>query len=76
MRTTSTVFILIDIEQALSSGILFYRSSNGVILSPGNMQGYLPTTTFRKVIGRFGQSFKKWEEDGWGAEIPKEDLTL
>jgi len=35
MRKTSKVMIFIDVPKAMSAGINFYKSSNGVILSEG-----------------------------------------
>lgn len=33
----------------VSDGFQFYRSANGVILTPGNEHGILPTEYFEKV---------------------------
>ena len=48
MRTTSCVVISIDMTKAMRDGIPFYRSSNGVILSPGP----IPTQYFSSVVDR------------------------
>ncbi|XP_064616854.1 uncharacterized protein LOC135480854 [Liolophura sinensis] len=47
-----TVIISIDIGRALRVGIPFFRSANNVILSPGNMQGIIPVSCFKRVIDR------------------------
>jgi 2'-phosphotransferase len=54
MRVSSSVLIYIDFENALSSGIKFYKSSNGVILSPGNDLRVIPPQFFLKVEDRHG----------------------
>lgn len=39
MRASSDVYIYIDYKKALANGITFFKSANGVILSPGNEKG-------------------------------------
>ncbi|XP_071154374.1 tRNA 2'-phosphotransferase 1-like isoform X1 [Mytilus edulis] len=41
--------IEIDIEKALRDRIKFYKSENGVILSPGDRNGCIPTKYFKKA---------------------------
>lgn len=48
MRSTSRIVISIDMTKAMSDGIPFYMSSNGVILSPGP----IPVTYFSSVVDR------------------------
>ena len=48
-RASSNVKIYIDMEKALNDGIKFYRSSNGVILTPGNKDGILDSKYFIKI---------------------------
>lgn len=50
MRHNCQIKIFINIENALKDGIKFYKSSNNVILSPGNDNGYLLPKYFDKVI--------------------------
>lgn len=42
MRNDVDIFIYVDAKKAIEDGIPFYRSSNGVILTPG-INGILPT---------------------------------
>ena len=49
MRHSCEIYIYINIEAALSDGLKFYRSSNNVILSPGNSEGYILPCYFLKV---------------------------
>jgi RNA:NAD 2'-phosphotransferase (TPT1/KptA family) len=53
MRTNCDVLIYIDLENALKDGIPFYKSENGVILSPGiGPTGILPKKYFSKIVKR------------------------
>jgi len=50
MRAGSEVLIYIDVENAMSKGGLkFFRSVNGVILTPGDEKGFISPLYFRKV---------------------------
>lgn len=49
MRHSCEIYIYINTEAALSDGLKFYRSSNNVILSPGNSEGYILPCYFLKV---------------------------
>lgn len=50
MRKTATVFIFIDVSEALKAGIKLYRSENEVILSPGQGDsGMIPLNYVSKV---------------------------
>ena len=40
-RQNCNLYIYINMKLAIDDGIKFYRSSNGVILTPGNNDGYL-----------------------------------
>ncbi|KAG8887557.1 hypothetical protein FRB98_009463 [Tulasnella sp. 332] len=68
MRASSTVLIYIDVARALASGIKFYVSANGVVLSPGDSRGFIPHTLFEKVLGKFGNSLKRWNGTAWVAD--------
>ena len=50
MRQSCEIHIYINIEAALSDGLKFYRSSNNVILSPGNSEGYILPRYLLKVL--------------------------
>lgn len=50
MRSNCEIYIYIDVNSALASGLKFYKSSNNVILSPGNSQGFIEVKYFYKVI--------------------------
>ncbi|KAJ2417547.1 hypothetical protein GGF41_005381 [Coemansia sp. RSA 2531] len=50
MRKTANAYIYIDIEQAVSDGIEFYESENGVILSTGlDDSGIIPAKYFERI---------------------------
>lgn len=52
MRRGSTILVYVDIDAALAAGIKFFISENGVILTEGNEQGFLPYTFFKRVESR------------------------
>ena len=49
MRASAQVYIYIDVQAAMKDGLRFFRSSNNVILSPGNDQGVIPPKYFKQV---------------------------
>ncbi|KAF8880187.1 phosphotransferase KptA/Tpt1 [Infundibulicybe gibba] len=49
MRSSSQILIFIDVEKALSSGIEFFLSANGVVLTKGDERGFLSPTFFQRV---------------------------
>lgn len=49
MRSSCQVVLHVDVAAAMAAGIKFYRSSNGVILSPGADGGVLPAKFLRVV---------------------------
>ncbi|KAI9477068.1 RNA 2'-phosphotransferase, Tpt1 [Zychaea mexicana] len=55
MRSTSQVYIYIDMSKAMEDGIAFFRSANNVILTEGQ-DGILLTKYFSKVVDRQGKS--------------------
>lgn len=49
IRSTSTVFIHLDVQKVLDADIPLYRSTNNVILCPGNALGILSPEYFLRV---------------------------
>lgn len=47
MRATSDIYIFCDMVEAMKAGLLFYESSNGVILTEGNKNGIVPSKFLR-----------------------------
>ena len=54
MRVKSEILIHIDVAKAMEAGIKFYRSSNNVILTSGNEEGFLLKEYFSLVEQRDG----------------------
>jgi 2'-phosphotransferase len=52
MRKNSSVLVYVDIEAAMKAGVKFFISENGVILTEGNEQGFLPYEFFKRVESR------------------------
>ncbi|KAL4257852.1 KptA/TPT1 family protein [Pleurotus pulmonarius] len=49
LRPCSDILIYINLHLALSSGIRFFLSANGVVLTPGDEAGFLHPKLFKKV---------------------------
>ena len=49
MRSSASVYIYLDLEKAIRSGVDFYLSSNNVILTEGIDGGKLPLSFVRKI---------------------------
>ncbi|KAF7430726.1 hypothetical protein PC9H_006437 [Pleurotus ostreatus] len=49
LRPRSDILVYINLHLALSSGIKFFLSTNGVVLTPGNEAGFLHPSLFEKV---------------------------
>lgn len=49
LRKNSEIFIYIDLEAALQSGLQFFLSANDVILCPGDEEGFIKPIFFKKV---------------------------
>lgn len=58
LRQSAELFIYINFNKAKQDGITFFESENGVILSPGNTNGFIGTKYFLKVITKDGQALK------------------
>jgi len=61
MRTSAQVLIHVDVQKALDAGITFDVSDNGVVLTEGNAQGYLPPEFFNRVEDQYGRPIGGWE---------------
>lgn len=55
MRKSSTVLIYLDLRKAMETGLKFWLSDNGVILSEGNLNGLVPLEVFKRVEDRTGE---------------------
>lgn len=54
MRRDVDVLIYINLKKALDCGLKFYKSTNGVVLSPGDSEGVIGPQYFLKVSDRKG----------------------
>ncbi|XP_063001758.1 tRNA 2'-phosphotransferase 1 [Elgaria multicarinata webbii] len=50
MRNNCEIAIIIDVSKALAGGIAFFRSANGVILTPGDANGLLLPRYFQEAL--------------------------
>jgi hypothetical protein len=71
MRRSSQILIFIDVAKALSAGIKFFLSDNGVVLTEGNSEGFLLPQFFKRVETADRVALKGWEgaRDPGGQEI-------
>ena len=51
VRKSVHLYVYVDLEAAIAAGIPFFKSTNGVILSPGNADGCIPAAFFTKGKG-------------------------
>jgi hypothetical protein len=49
MRKSCQIIIYIDVQKALDSGLRFFLSTNGVVLSEGDENGFITPTYFKRV---------------------------
>lgn len=59
MRRDCEVAIYVSVPRAMAAGINFYRSSNDVILTPGDDNGLVPTEFFEKAV-RLADNTSLW----------------
>lgn len=55
IRQDAEIVIYINLQLALLDGLKFYKSTNGVVLSPGNENGTILPKYFLKVLEKSGK---------------------
>ena len=60
MRQSAQVLIYIDMQKALEAGILFFLSDNGVVLTEGDVRGFLSPEYFLLVEDRKSGPIQGW----------------
>lgn len=60
MRNSSQILIYVNVQKALSAGIKFYLSANGVVLTDGNERGYLDPQFFQRIVDVKGKPVPKY----------------
>lgn len=74
MRNSSQILIYIDVQKALDSGLEFFISTNGVILSEGDERGFILPEYFKRVETSGGKALPGWEGPvGEAREVLVED---
>jgi len=61
MRNSSQILVYIDVDKAISAGIKFFLSANGVVLTAGDERGYLAPQFFSRVEDAKGVPLPGWE---------------
>lgn len=63
MRASAEVFVWVDVRRAMALGAPFFRSANGVILTPGRPSDeLLPLEAFARIVDCNG---REWRDGGW-----------
>ncbi|ESK86532.1 trna phosphotransferase 1 [Moniliophthora roreri MCA 2997] len=65
MRKSATVFIYVNVALAISDGIKFFLSDNGVVLSEGDKTGLLSPRYFEKVEVREKGAVRELDVGEW-----------
>ncbi|KAK6585617.1 hypothetical protein PZA11_002344 [Diplocarpon coronariae] len=72
MRNDAEILIYVNIKQSLEdSGVLWWLSENGVVLTEGDENGVLGTKYWKKVEGRKADVGVLWEDGKQLGELPK-----
>ncbi|KAH6624976.1 KptA family-domain-containing protein [Chaetomium sp. MPI-SDFR-AT-0129] len=74
MRADAELLIYIDVERSLrdaESGIKWWMSENGVVLTEGNGEGIVPVKYFKEVVGRRQQVGVLWRDGEWVGDLPE-----
>jgi 2'-phosphotransferase len=74
MRSDAEILIYVDVEKSLreSSGLNWWISENGVVLTEGDGEGVVGTKWWKKVVGRRQEIGTLWEDGKMVAELPVE----
>lgn len=64
MRNSSQILIFVNVQKALDAGIKFYLSANGVVLTEGNINGFLSPELFLRVENADRTPVQGWEGSG------------
>jgi len=61
MRQSSQILIYIDVQKALDAGLKFFLSTNGVVLSEGDENGFIAPEYFKRVESANHTALPGWE---------------
>jgi 2'-phosphotransferase len=61
MRAASEILIYIDVDKAISAGVKFFLSANGVVLTEGDSRGFLDPQFFYRVENAKRVPLPGWE---------------
>lgn len=71
MRGDAELLIYVDVAASMDAGILWWMSSNGVVLTEGDERGMLGTEFWVKVEGRRGDIGVLWEGGKEVGQLPE-----
>ena len=75
MRESAQVLIYIDMQKALEAGILFFLSDNGVVLTEGDVRGFLSPEYFLRVEDRKGRPIPGWPRQSTQSQSSAVNVT-
>ncbi len=75
MRESAQVLIYIDVQKALDAGILFFLSENAVVLTEGDVRGFLSPEYFLRVEDRKGRPIPGWPRQSTQSPSGATDAT-
>lgn len=61
MRKSSEILIFVNVQKALDAGIKFHLSENGVVLTEGDVHGFLSPEHFIRVENADRTPVEGWE---------------
>jgi 2'-phosphotransferase len=61
MRNSANILIYVNVQKALDTGIQFFLSCNGVVLTEGDESGYLRPQFFQRVTDKKGKELDDWK---------------
>lgn len=83
MRNSSQILIFLNVQKALDAGIKFYLSENSVVLTEGNINGFLSPEFFLRVENADRTALEGWEGSGpvvpvksVPADLKIDDITM
>ncbi|KAL2124129.1 hypothetical protein VTJ04DRAFT_494 [Mycothermus thermophilus] len=71
MRRDAELVIYVDVERCMrETGMKWWISDNGVVLTEGGEEGLVPTRYFKEVVGRSQGVGTLWKDGEWVADLP------
>ncbi|TCD71780.1 hypothetical protein EIP91_003123 [Steccherinum ochraceum] len=76
MRKLSEIYIYVDVDKAIASGLAFSLSANGVVLTEGDERGFLAPDFFSKVVKRNGDIVLQRDDSDAVGDLEKKTESI